>query len=96
MTLLEQLDKIDERNSLDEQHKLPSENLAAYVGTQVAEMQQILQRLRVDVLLNESISVDGKSEIEARDAKVKALEKDIAQMSEAVNVLAGLGAELTK
>lgn len=96
MKLLDELAKIDERNSLDDRHKLPTEDLASYVGTQVSEMQAILQRLRVDILLNEKIAVDGQSEADARDDKVKKLEKDIAQMSEAVNVLAQLGSELTK
>ena len=96
MKLLDKLAKIDDRNSLDERHKLPDEDLATYVGAQVAEMQAVIQRMRVDILLNENIAVDGKSEAEARDDKIKQLEKDIAQMSDAVNILAQLGSELTK
>lgn len=96
MALLDGLDKIDKRNGLGKAHLVANEDLAHYVQTQIDEMKVILTRLRVDVLLNEEISVDGQSEADARDEKVKKLQKDIKQMAEAVTVLTKLKDELNK
>ena len=95
MKLREELAKIDKRNSVKEAHVVSDDLLRNYVETQLTEMMAILTRLRVDVLLNEQISVDGKKEAEARDKKVSDLESDIAQFVESITVLQKLHAELS-
>lgn len=94
MSLTKELNKIDERNGVTEKHQLASEDLAKYIDTQIDEMRHIIMRDRVDVLLNQEITVEGKQEREGRDAKVRELDGRITQMVEAVDVLTKLRDEL--
>lgn len=94
MKLLDELKKIDERNGITEDHQVSHDDLRTYVDTQVEEMQRIIMRDKVDVLLNEQIKVETEDETLGRDAKRRELEKRISQMTEAVSVLSKLANEL--
>lgn len=96
MSLRSKLTAIDKDLGLDKRHKVEEAQLETYVQTQVNEMKAVLTRLRVDVLLNQEIPVDGKIETEGRDKKISELKNDIEQMSSAVNVLQALLDEIAK
>lgn len=92
--LSDTLKQIDERNGVGEAHLTDADEIKEYVQTQINEMKRIIMRNRVDILLNEKISVEGRAEKDGRDAKIRDLESTVVQMVEAVDVLTKLHEEL--
>jgi hypothetical protein len=90
MSLKKELEQIDDRLGIGNRHTVESGDLYQYIQTQVNEMKAVLTRIRVDILLNEQIPVDGKAETEGRDKKIKELTNDAEQFVSSINVLTQL------
>jgi len=94
MSLLTKLQANDKELGVTKDHDVAAEDFKAYIETQVNEMRAVLVRLRVDILLNKEIPVEGNLETEGRDKKIKELSNDARQFVESIDVMRKLHDEL--
>jgi len=96
MSLLDNLKTIDKELDVKDAHTTGNERTREYVNIQIEEMKAVLTRLRVDILLNKEIAVEGDKERDGRDQKIRELSRDVKQFVQSITVLQKLSDDLTK
>ena len=94
MDVKTQLAELNKELSLTSDHDRDEEGKKEFVDTQLTEIRAVMWRLRVDIILNQSIEAANEEEQAGLDAKVREMKADLRRMKQAIDTLLKVQAAL--
>ena len=94
MDVKTQLAELNKELNLTSDHDRDEEGKKEFVDTQLTEIRAVMWRLRVDIILNQSIEAANEEEQAGLDAKVREMKADLRRMKQAIDSLLRIKAAL--